>query len=83
MADLDIWAVSDHPLVHVLRETTSKPVVGILESAITHSLFLGHRFGIITTGTGYGYIYHKGATCSHSHIRRQLTLEKYHHFFLA
>jgi Asp/Glu/hydantoin racemase len=33
-------------------------VVNILEAAITHALLIGERFGIITTGTGYKYIYH-------------------------
>ena len=50
--------VSDHPLTHILREKTTKPVVNIMEAAITHSLLIGERFGIITTGTGYKYIYH-------------------------
>ncbi|RXW20373.1 hypothetical protein EST38_g5478 [Candolleomyces aberdarensis] len=54
-----VCCFSDHPLTHALREHTKKPVVGILESSIVHALFVGHRFGIITTGTGYGYIYHK------------------------
>lgn len=32
--------------------------MNILETAITHSLLIGERFGIITTGIGYKYIYH-------------------------
>ena len=40
----------------MLRETLSfKPTIGILESAITRSLLIGKRFGIITTGSGYMY----------------------------
>jgi Asp/Glu/hydantoin racemase len=51
--------VSDHPLTHILREKyPEKPSIGILESSITHALLIGSRFGIITTGTGYKYIYH-------------------------
>lgn len=33
--------------------------MNILEAAISQSLLIGQRFGIITTGTGYKYIYHK------------------------
>ncbi|KAF7320223.1 Transcriptional factor [Mycena kentingensis (nom. inval.)] len=44
---------SDHPLVGMLREATRKPVVGILEAAISHALLCGHRFGILTTGSGF------------------------------
>ncbi|KAJ7107664.1 Asp/Glu/hydantoin racemase [Mycena crocata] len=46
---------SDHPLIHMLRETTTKPTIGILEAAIAHSLLCGQRFGIVATGTGYRY----------------------------
>lgn len=53
------WLVSDHPLTHILREKTSKPVVNILEASIAHCLLLAPRFGIITTGSGYGFIYHQ------------------------
>ncbi|KAF5392748.1 hypothetical protein D9757_000846 [Collybiopsis confluens] len=48
-----VCCFSDHPLTHMLRETTSKPTIGIFESAITQALLLGSRFGIVTTGTGY------------------------------
>ncbi|RPD57942.1 hypothetical protein L226DRAFT_538889 [Lentinus tigrinus ALCF2SS1-7] len=41
---------SDHPLVEMLREHTSKPVLGIFEASIMHSLALGRPFGIVTTG---------------------------------
>ena len=51
--------VSDHPLVHVLREHTLKPVVGIMEAAVAHALFSGKRFGIVSTGSGYKYDRHK------------------------
>lgn len=49
--------VSDHPLVHMLREHLAsvrpyKPAIGIFEAAIAHSLLVGRRFGILTTGTG-------------------------------
>ncbi|KAJ3516542.1 hypothetical protein NLJ89_g1059 [Agrocybe chaxingu] len=54
-----VCCFSDHPLTHLLRENTRKPVVNILEAAITQSLLIGERFGIITTGFGYKYIYHK------------------------
>ncbi|TFK21159.1 hypothetical protein FA15DRAFT_672784 [Coprinopsis marcescibilis] len=53
-----VCCFSDHALTHVLREKTTKPVVGILESAVAHALFVGQRFGIITTGTGYKYIHY-------------------------
>lgn len=56
----DRCSVSDHPLTHMLRETTSKPTVGIFEAAITQALLLGKRFGIVTTGTGYYADIHKG-----------------------
>ncbi|KAK2465772.1 hypothetical protein APHAL10511_002316 [Amanita phalloides] len=39
----------------MLREMLSKPTIGILESAITRSLLVGKRFGIITTGSSYMY----------------------------
>lgn len=32
--------------------------MNILECAISQSLLIGERFGIITTGTGYKYIYY-------------------------
>ncbi|PPQ69016.1 hypothetical protein CVT24_000091 [Panaeolus cyanescens] len=54
-----VCCFSDHPLTHILREHTPKPVINILEAAISHSLLIGQRFGIITTGSGYKYIYHK------------------------
>ena len=41
---------SDHPLVGMLREHTTKPVLGILEASIMHALALGRPFGIVTTG---------------------------------
>ncbi|OSC97343.1 hypothetical protein PYCCODRAFT_1440324 [Trametes coccinea BRFM310] len=41
---------SDHPLVGMLRENTSKPVVGIFEASIMHAIGLGQPFGIVTTG---------------------------------
>ncbi|KAF9007626.1 hypothetical protein BDQ17DRAFT_1351032 [Cyathus striatus] len=52
--------VSDHPLVHILRERITKPSLGIFEAAIVHSLLVGNRFGIITTGTGSGHQYLAG-----------------------
>lgn len=42
---------SDHPLAHMIREHTTKPVLSIFEAAISHSLLVGMRFGIVTTGT--------------------------------
>jgi Asp/Glu/hydantoin racemase len=47
--------VSDHPLVHMLREATTKPAIGILEASIVQALLCGKRFGIVSTGTGYMY----------------------------
>ncbi|KAJ3790054.1 Asp/Glu/hydantoin racemase [Lentinula aff. detonsa] len=55
-----VCCFSDHPLTHMLRETTSKPTIGIFEAAITQALLLGKRFGIVTTGTGYNADIHKG-----------------------
>ena len=51
------YVVSDHPLVHMLREhltgaRSRKPAIGIFEAAIAHALLAGRRFGIITTGNG-------------------------------
>ncbi|KAL1716112.1 Asp/Glu/hydantoin racemase [Schizophyllum commune] len=54
-----VCCFSDHPLVHVLRENTLKPVVGIMEAAVAHALFSGKRFGIVSTGSGYKYDRHK------------------------
>ncbi|KAF8962713.1 Asp/Glu/hydantoin racemase [Flammula alnicola] len=53
-----VCCFSDHPLTHMLRETTRKPVLNILESSITQSLLIGQRFGIITSGFGYKYIHY-------------------------
>ncbi|KAJ6627170.1 hypothetical protein B0H10DRAFT_1941346 [Mycena sp. CBHHK59/15] len=50
--------VSDHPLIHMLREATTKPTIGILEASIAQSLLCGRRFGIVSTGTGYKYNRH-------------------------
>lgn len=41
---------SDHPLVEMLREHTSKPVLGIFEASIMQALALGQPFGVVTTG---------------------------------
>ncbi|KAI0364240.1 hypothetical protein BV20DRAFT_872337 [Pilatotrama ljubarskyi] len=41
---------SDHPLVGMIRERTSKPVLGIFEASIMQALALGQPFGIVTTG---------------------------------
>lgn len=41
---------SDHPLTHMLREHTTRPVASIFEAAISHSLIVGMKFGIVTTG---------------------------------
>ncbi|KAF7310709.1 Transcriptional factor [Mycena chlorophos] len=49
---------SDHPLVALLREATSKPVLGILEASLAHSLLVGKRFGILSTGSGFRYDRH-------------------------
>ncbi|TFK40043.1 Asp/Glu/hydantoin racemase [Crucibulum laeve] len=53
-----VCCFSDHPLVHILREKTAKPAIGILEAAIVQALLIGKRFGIVTTGTGYKYIHY-------------------------
>ncbi|THH04500.1 hypothetical protein EW146_g10160 [Bondarzewia mesenterica] len=50
-----VCCFSNHPLIHILREYTSKPTIGIFEAAITHALLSGTRFGIISTGTGFKY----------------------------
>jgi len=42
----------------MLREKTSKPVIGILESAIVQAMLVGQRFGIVTTGVGYKYVHY-------------------------
>ncbi|KAJ7275280.1 Asp/Glu/hydantoin racemase [Mycena haematopus] len=47
--------VSEHPLISMLREATTKPVIGILEASIAQALLCGQRFGIVATGTGYRY----------------------------
>ncbi|KAJ7071256.1 Asp/Glu/hydantoin racemase [Mycena amicta] len=49
---------SDHPLIAMLREHTAKPVIGILEAAITQALLCGKRFGILSTGVGFRYDRH-------------------------
>ncbi|KZP00064.1 hypothetical protein CALVIDRAFT_533731 [Calocera viscosa TUFC12733] len=48
-----IACYSAHPLVPELRKRTHKPVIGIFESSVTHSLLLAERFGIVTTGPGW------------------------------
>ncbi|KAL7266366.1 hypothetical protein RUND412_011089 [Rhizina undulata] len=48
-----IACYSPHPLIPALRTETSRPVIGIFEASITHSLHLlrpGEIFGIVTTG---------------------------------
>jgi Asp/Glu/hydantoin racemase len=47
---------SAHPLVEVLREMTSKPVMGIFQASIFWALSLGGRFGIVTTNQRWDYI---------------------------
>ncbi|KAH8117251.1 hypothetical protein DFH11DRAFT_1573993 [Phellopilus nigrolimitatus] len=49
--------VSDHPLVHMLREhlasiKSSKPAIGIFEAGVVHAMLVGRRFGVVSTGTG-------------------------------
>lgn len=45
-----VAANSDHPLIHVLREHTDKPVLGTLQASIIHALALGGgKFAIVTT----------------------------------
>jgi len=44
---------SAHPLVPELRKRTTKPVIGIFESSVTHSLLLADKFGIVTTGAAW------------------------------
>lgn len=59
LSDLDVGVgttVSDHPLTHILREQSTKPIIGILESAITTALLSTRRFGILTTGTGFKFL---------------------------
>ncbi|OBZ69920.1 Cell division control protein 15 [Grifola frondosa] len=45
---------SDHPLAGMLREHTSKPVLGIFEASLVQGFALGKPFGIVTTGR-YGW----------------------------
>ena len=45
-----IACFSDHPLVGMLREHTSKPVIGIFEASVMQAITLGQPFGIVTTG---------------------------------
>lgn len=41
---------SDHPLVHILREHTDKPVLGIFQASILHAMALGTgKYAIVTT----------------------------------
>lgn len=42
----------------MLRETTPKPTIGILQSAIAHALLIGDRFSVVSTGSGYRYNRH-------------------------
>ncbi|ODV90439.1 hypothetical protein CANCADRAFT_106576 [Tortispora caseinolytica NRRL Y-17796] len=44
-----IGCYSDHPLVNMMKETTSKPVLGIFEASVLRSLAHGQKFGIVTT----------------------------------
>ncbi|KAF7339670.1 Protein of Asp Glu hydantoin racemase family [Mycena sanguinolenta] len=46
---------SEHPLVGMLRNTTTKPVIGILHASVIQALLCGERFGIVATGRGYRY----------------------------
>lgn len=46
-----VGCFSDHALVHMLREATRKPVIGIFQASVLHSLALGSPFAIITTAT--------------------------------
>ncbi|TKY86291.1 hypothetical protein EX895_005116 [Sporisorium graminicola] len=42
---------SDHPLVGMLRcKAPSKPALHLLEAAVIHSLSVGDKFGVLTTG---------------------------------
>ena len=49
--------VSDHPLIHMLREylteiQSSKPAIGIFEAGVAHAMLIGKRFGVVSTGSG-------------------------------
>jgi len=45
---------SEHSLVAALRDKVSgKPVVGIFEASVVHSLLRGRKFGIVTTGQAW------------------------------
>ncbi|KAI0828030.1 Asp/Glu/hydantoin racemase [Trametes gibbosa] len=50
---------SDHSLVGMLREHTTKPVLGIFEASVMQAIALGQPFGIVTTG-----VYWEGALTS-------------------
>ena len=45
-----IACFSDHPLVGMVRCKTRKPVIHLLEAAVIHSLSVGEKFGVLTTG---------------------------------
>jgi Asp/Glu/hydantoin racemase len=47
-----VCCFSDHPLIHMLRESTEKPVCGIFEAAIAHALTSARSFGVLTTVPG-------------------------------
>lgn len=44
-----ICCFSAHPLIEMLRETTTAPVIGIMESSLHLAMQLGHKVGIVTT----------------------------------
>ena len=45
-----IACFSNHPLVHILRESLPQrqPVVGIMEAAVIHALQLGGKYAVIS-----------------------------------
>ncbi|KAI9067456.1 hypothetical protein FKP32DRAFT_1700792, partial [Trametes sanguinea] len=44
---------SDDPLVGMLREHASKPVIGIFKASVVDAVALGQPLGIVTTGRYY------------------------------
>lgn len=44
-----VCCYSAHPLVEMLRESTTAPVVGIMQASLVTGLQLGNKVGIVTT----------------------------------
>lgn len=44
-----VCCYSAHPLVEMLRESTTAPVVGIMQASLVMGIQLGNKVGIVTT----------------------------------